>query len=296
MAARAAALSLAATLAFFAAPSPAAADDTSDCIAASEAAQSLRDRRALRQARDKLSACSRDVCPGPIRADCIQQAGEVDAAMPSVVLRAKDARGEDLLDVKVFCDGVALATQVDGKAQAMDPGAHTFRFEAQRAPPVTRKLVLGDGEKNRLVVAQMASGSPSPAAAGPTVTGAPDRGVGGRLSIPGLVAGAIGVAAAVPMAVLWISTTSDIGQMKSSCAPSAGGAGCPADRVDSDHTKLIVGDVFLGIAAASVATAAVLLFTHRGAGAKEAHTARGLQRLDASPIPGGAFVSAAARF
>src|SRR5580700_2222690 len=117
----------------------AAADDTSDCIAASEAAQSLRDRRALLEARDQLAVCSRDVCPAPIRSDCIQQRSEVDAAMPSVVLRAKDARAEDMVDVRVLCDGVVVATQEDGKALAVDPGAHTFRFEAQGVPPVERK-------------------------------------------------------------------------------------------------------------------------------------------------------------
>jgi hypothetical protein len=138
----------------------------------------------------------------------------------------------------------------------------------------------------------MASGAPAvrvPAPAPPAER--PDW-----LWTPGLVVGAAGVASAVPMAIFWISGTSDIHQMKDSCAPSAGGAGCPADRVDSDRTKLVLGDVFLGIAVAGVATSAVLLFTHRAHAAQGTHGDATAFHLDASPMPGGAWVSAAARF
>jgi hypothetical protein len=280
-------------LALATAAPPAAADDTSDCIAASEAAQSLRDRRALLAAHDKLAVCSRDVCPGAIRADCIQQRGEVDAATPSVVFRARDAHAEDLVDVKVLCDGVVLATHVDGKAVAVDPGAHTFRFEAQGLPPVERKLVIGEGEKARLIVAEMQSGAPAVVVPAP-VPPPPEPPNG--LWLPGLVVGAVGVAAAVPMAIFWLSGTGDIHQMKGTCAPAAGGAGCPADRVDSDRTKLVLGDVFLGVAAAGIATGAVLLLTHRGSSDKELRGDATALRFDASPVPGGALVSAGARF
>lgn len=272
---------------------PAAADDTADCIAASEAAQSLRDRRALLAARDKLAVCLRDVCPAPIRSDCIQQRGEVDAAMPSVVFRAKDARAEDLVDVKVLCDGAVLATQEDGKALAVDPGAHTFRFELPGVPPVERKLVIGEGEKDRLIVADMKSGAPAVAVPGPTVKPEDEA---THLWAPGLVVGGIGVAALVPMTVFWLSGTSDIRTMKDTCAPAAGGAGCSPDRVSSDRTKLVLGDLFLGIAVAGIATGATLLFTLRTHTGKELRGARPVLRLDASPIPGGAFVSAGARF
>jgi hypothetical protein len=272
----------------------AAADNTSDCIAASEAAQSLRDRRALLAARDKLAVCSRDVCPGAIRADCIQQRAEVDSAMPSVVFQAKDARAEDLVDVKVLCDGVVLANQVDGKALAVDPGAHTFRFEAEGLPPVERKLVIGEGEKDRLVVAELVAQAPPVPAAPPAAipTEAPES--ANHRWIPGLVVGAIGVAATIPMTALWLSGTSDVRQMKDTCAPSAGGAGCSADRVDSDRTKLVVGDLFLGLAAVGIASGAILLFTHRHQATE--HGDPPSVHLDASPIRGGGFVSAVGIF
>ena len=213
--------------------------------------------------------------------------------MPSVVLRAKDARAEDMVDVKVFCDGVVVATQEDGKALAVDPGAHTFRFEAPGVPPVERKLVIGEGEKDRLVVADMKSGAPAVPVPAPTTK--PEDGAI-HLWAPGLVVGGIGVAALVPMAAFWLSGTGDIHTMKDTCAPSAGGAGCSPDRVSSDRTKLVLGDLFLGIAVVGIATGATLLFTHRAGAGKELRGARPALRLDASPIPGGAFLSAGAAF
>lgn len=287
----------------------AAADDTSACIAASEAGQSMRDRRELLEAREKFAACSRDVCPRPVRVDCMQQRTEVDAAIPTVVLRAKDGRGEDAVDVKVSCDGTVLAAQLDGKARPVNPGAHTFRFEITGIAPFERKVVVGEGEKNRLVVGEApreaapprtevpgtepstSIGPAEPSAA--TVPSEPPTDASGRgLSIPGLIAGAIGVAATVPMTILWLSGTGDIHQMKDTCAPSAGGAGCPASRVDSDRTQLVVGDIFLGVSVVGVVTGAILIFARGGGHHDDPTQGTTALRVDASAVPGGAFVSA----
>jgi hypothetical protein len=249
----------------------------------------------------------------------MQQRGEVEAAIPSVVVRAKDAHGEDAVDVKVFCDGALLATQLDGRARPVNPGAHTFRFEIEGVAPFDRKVVVGEGEKNRLVVGEAPRETqPSHAAetpvgqpatpAGPAVeapantapgetTGEAPSGTETRgVSVPGLVAGGIGIAAAVPMGILWLTATSDVNKMKDTCAPSAGGAGCAPSRVNSDRTQLIVGDVLLGVSVVGLATGAILLLTHVG-GHQEgaAATATGI-RLDATPLPGGGFVSALAPF
>lgn len=291
--------------------STSAADDTSTCIAASEAGQSLRDRRALIEAREKFAACSRDVCPRPVRADCMQQRNEVDAAIPSVVVRAKDARGEDAVDVKVLCDGAAFATQLDGKARPLNPGAHTFRFELEGIAPFERKVVVAEGEKNRLVLgeaprepapthgaeipgtpAETTAATPSAEPPSETPSGTEARG----LSIPGLIAGGIGVAATVPMAIFWLSGTGDVRQMRDTCAPSAGGSGCPASRVESDRTQLVVGDIFLGVSVVGIATGAILLLTHGFGHSEGSSPTTTAMRLDATPLPGGALVSAFAPF
>ncbi len=273
---------------------PALADDTADCIAASEAAQTLRDAHAIIEARNKLLVCSRDVCPGPVRTDCLEQREEVEAGIPSIVWRAKDAHGQDTVDVRAFCDGTLLATQLDGRALPVDPGPHTFRFEPHGAPAIEQKLVVSEGEKNRLVIVNLSPRASDHTDSAQAMTSSASPRGDATISIPGLVVGGAGVAAAIPMAILWLSGTGDLNQMRVTCAPP-GGAGCPADRVDAAHTQLVIGDVFLGVAVAGVAAGAILFFTHRAAARSELAGVQAL-RVDASPLPGGAFVSAGSRF
>lgn len=272
---------------------PARADDTSECIAASEAAQSLRDAHLLLQARDKLAVCTREACPRPIRQDCFDLRTKVDGAMPSVVLRAKNAHGDDATEGRAFCDGAPLATALDGKAIPIDPGQHVLRIELPGEAPVERKIVVAEGEKDRLVVVDASqdhrTDAPEPASASASAESAST----GGWFVPGLVAGSIGVAAAVPMAILWAMGTSDVHDMQNTCAPAAGGAGCSPDRVDSDHTKLIAGDVFLGIAAAGIVTGGVLLWMRRPPSQNPSTPAVG---LSAAPVAGGAVASLGGRF
>jgi hypothetical protein len=287
-------------LALLALSRSAAADDAADCIEASEAAQSLRDRHILIEARDKFGACSRDVCPRAVRADCLAQRADVDAAVPTVVFRAKDAHGDDVVDVQVFCDGKELTSKLDGTALFVNPGPHTFRFEPKGGTSFDRTLVVGEGEKNRVVVVEQAPTSqPAPAAVPPVLvpqTPTPPAETGGRrLSIPGLVVASIGVAATIPMAALWVAGTSDVNQMRQSCAPPHG-LGCSSSRVSSDRTELEVGDAFLGVAVVGVVTGVTLLWTraaHRSESPSAPPTAL---RFDAGPTRRGAVVSASASF
>jgi hypothetical protein len=54
---------------------------------------------------------------------------------------------------------------------------------------------------------------------------------------------------------------------------------------------LIAGDVLLGVAAAGIATGAVLLLLHPGAHAKNAAAAPAPVTIGASPLPGGLSLS-----
>ena len=74
-----------------------------------------------------------------------------NALLPSMVLRATDAAGNDLAGVTVTLDGVALPTGLNGRAVPADPGTHTLRFEAAGRPPVDKTVLLAEGEKDRRV-------------------------------------------------------------------------------------------------------------------------------------------------
>src|ERR1700685_1640160 len=77
------------------------ADDKQDCIAASEAGPAQKLRGSLRGAREPLLICARDGCPAIVRQDCTQWLTEIIAALPSVVVGARDWQGHDLVDVTV---------------------------------------------------------------------------------------------------------------------------------------------------------------------------------------------------
>jgi hypothetical protein len=149
-----------------------AADPTKQqCVAANESAQELRRSGKLREARDKLVYCSVPNCPAAVREDCVQQLAAVDAAMPTVVLEAKDAAGNDLTAVHVTMDGQPFATRLDGTAQSLDPGEHHFVLEAAGFAPAERNVVVHEGDKahhERIVLGAAAGASANePAAPGP---------------------------------------------------------------------------------------------------------------------------------
>src|SRR3954465_1687817 len=110
-------------------PHALAADEMLACVSAAEKAQRLRGANKLLQARASLLICSRDVCPGVVRSDCTRWRAEVEASVPTIVLRAQDPRGQDLTDVKVWLDGTPLADKVDGLPLEIDPGQHVLTGE-----------------------------------------------------------------------------------------------------------------------------------------------------------------------
>jgi hypothetical protein len=131
-----------------AAPLPALADDAA-CIAASEKALALRKQGKLHAAIGQLAVCAAAACPDEVKADCAQRVEAVRSEMPSLILAAKDGAGNDLSAATVTMDGAPLAGALDGQAITLDPGEHTFTFTVAGQPPLEKKLVLRQGEKDR---------------------------------------------------------------------------------------------------------------------------------------------------
>src|SRR5882724_84046 len=104
---------------------------TADCIAANDGSISSRNDHNLRAARAQLLVCAASACPADVRTECTRRVAEVNAAMPTVVFAAKDQTGKDLAAVKVTMDGEPLADRLDGTALSVDPGEHSFVFDAE---------------------------------------------------------------------------------------------------------------------------------------------------------------------
>jgi hypothetical protein len=130
--------------------SSASADVTKDqCVDVDTKAQSLRREGKLTDAREQLKVCIDPRCPAILREDCTQRMDELEGAMPTIVFDAKDEQGRDLVLVRVTVDARPLSDRLDGRALSVDPGEHTFIFESPGKPPVTRRFVLKEGEKER---------------------------------------------------------------------------------------------------------------------------------------------------
>jgi hypothetical protein len=150
--------------------SVALADETkTECIAANEGAQVLRQAGKLVEARSKLAICMDLSCPGAVREDCAERMDDLQAAIPSVVFDVKDAAGRDLVGVKVSVDGTAMGITT-ATAVPLDPGPHAFRFELPGAPPVDQSLVLLEGETARRVSVVIGGPLTTAAVSGPSGT------------------------------------------------------------------------------------------------------------------------------
>lgn len=131
------------------------ADPKSDCIAAADQGQTMRDDGHYRVARQKFVACSQAACPKIVQTSCTQWLHDIEGAMPSLVLGAKDSSGGDLADVHVTFDGATLTDTLDGKPIEVDPGTHTLRFTREGSEPVAQKVIVRAGEKTRVVSVTM---------------------------------------------------------------------------------------------------------------------------------------------
>jgi hypothetical protein len=135
------------------------ADDKASCIAASENAQKLRGDQHLLAARDAFKLCARDTCPAVVRKDCDENFEALDKKLiPTIVLRARNAAGEDVVTASVKVD--EQPTPLDGNPVSVDPGRHKIRVITDDESKVVDILAV-QGERNRVVVVTF-DGKPTP--------------------------------------------------------------------------------------------------------------------------------------
>lgn len=210
---------------------PAQADDKAECLAAYDRAQDLRQQAKLVGARQQLLVCVRDVCPAAISRDCGQWLKEVETALPTATVSAKDASGNDLISVRVTLDGTVWLPTLDGKAHPVDPGPHTLSFETSNLPVVTEEVLIREGEKDRAITVTMGTEKAAPPQTPPptqVVPTAPPPAVkpppagGGWMKPAGAVIASVGVATIATGAVLGVVASLEWNDAKNKC-----GTSCP---------------------------------------------------------------------
>jgi hypothetical protein len=179
--------------------------------------------------------------------------GETNAAVPTVTFAVVSGNRE-LANVQVYSDETLLATGLDGRAVALDPGRHRFRFVLPRGGVLNSEILLREGEKNRLVTVRLAESRPASGTSEPDV---PAERPSSTRSLPAT----FWVASGVGLAALATGTTFALWgraeeQRIADCAPS-----CPpelATSLDKSRRDYLIANISFGVAAASAGTALVL--------------------------------------
>lgn len=138
-----------------------AAADVQACVTAAEKGQRARSVGKLREAHGHFVVCAAETCPALVRRDCSDWNSELTASIPTVVFGAHDNLGRDLFDVSVTMDGESIIQKLDGKAVMVDPGKHTFRFEAPGRAPVVEATLIKEGERARVISATFETTEPA---------------------------------------------------------------------------------------------------------------------------------------
>lgn len=275
---RALGVGLATSLAIALVAPPSFADAT--CISAYEQTQTLRKDGKPVAARAQAAVCARDTCPALLTKDCTKWLAELDAIIPSVVLDPRAPNGQLRADARVKVDGVAITEKIDGKPMPIEPGAHTFVFEADGGPPVEKKLVIKEGEKAVKVTTTVAAAPPA------QTPGDNDRPIPMGVWIFGGVS-VVALATSAVFAIDGLSKKSDLDD----CKPR-----CSSGDIDAMSTRFTLADVTLGAGLMAGAAALYLYFTRPTAEAAAPPTARLRAVPYASPLPGGGGVGLTARF
>ncbi len=277
-------------VALLAPPGVAHAREADACVAAAESSQTLVRAGHLREAREKLLLCARDACPAVVQTDCKHWLADVEHSTPTVVVRAVDEHGADMVDVRVLVDGALLAERLDGRAIAVDPGEHVLRFE-QGARSVERRVLVREAERDRLLTVDFPAPKSAAAASAPEEPPPPPSHVPTGVWILGGV-GAVAMGTGV---YLWVRGRSDRDNLYATCGTTHS---CATSDVDAARTKVLVGDVVFGagIVAVGAAVGWALLTPSSSSGSPSSPTASHRVQVGAAPAPGGAWATVAGTF
>lgn len=240
-----------------------AEDERSACATTAEQAQELRVAHKLKDAREKLVECSRPSCPEIVSHDCNQWLSEVNAVMPSLVIRAIDSNGVAVTAVRLWIDGVSTVNP-QGDAIAVDPGTHQLHVEADAMLPVDQQITFAEGETNRTITIRLVPLHP-PASVITPHSPAPRT---SRLvtALPYALA-SVGVVALGSFTYFGLKGTSEASDLAGGCGATKS---CSESQVDPVRRHLLIADVSLGISLVSLGAATWIFVTRNSARPKHA--------------------------
>lgn len=234
------------------------------CREAADSAQDLRKEGKLREARAQLLVCVQKSCKDVIRTDCEKWLKEVEEQTPTIIVRAVDTRGKDVLGVRVTIDDALI--ELDGNPVQVDPGQRTIKARAKSGDVAEQKTLVAQGEKNRVIEIKLAK-ELGPDGMPEKVTPTPPRHVEPPPAPPPpsnvvpLTLAVIGGIALVSFAYFEVSAQSNYGDLESGCGKTS--AGCTDADIDPVKTQFVAAGVSLGLSVVALGAAAIVYFTRK---------------------------------
>jgi hypothetical protein len=230
-----------------------------------------------------------------VRDDCRTWTAEVQAAQPTVVFSVRTRSGADLADARVSVDGVPFVDRIDGLARPLDPGPHDIEVQAGSEPPVRVRIVVHEGEKQRVVpvVFRGAEAQSTNARGGGTgtATAAPGTPAASSSITPWIyVTGSAAVVGLAGFAFFGLTAMADHGAMRDGCATTGS---CTDAQIDANRTRFWVADASLVVGLVGAGLTGWLLYDHSKSSSSAASGAATTSR---APTTHAGDVQVSARF
>jgi hypothetical protein len=214
-------------------------DAIAACVSEHEAARIARLEERWLDSREAMQRCSSEACPVAIRSDCESWLNDLMTAWPSIVIVVERNDGGSG-PVQVELDGKTLTPSELANPIEIVPGKHSIRFSVENAAPAVHEVVVGLGEKNRVVRARLGTRPRAPVVQPLPAARAAE--VSRPTPVSTYILGAGAVAAFAVSGSLLASALSERSEARSSCAPD-----CDPDVRQSIETQLLFSDLSAGL-------------------------------------------------
>jgi hypothetical protein len=233
--------------------SSAAALGKQECVDAHAQGQVERGQGQLVRAHESFLKCASTACPTIVASECRTWSAEIVTSIPSIVVVAKDAQGQETADVRVTLDGAPFLDRLDGLAHDVNPGPHVLRAEGPAGAAREERIVVLVGEKERKVEVSFVVAAPAPPA-GPVTTYRP-------VPLLSWVSAGVTVVGLVSFAAFGVAGNAKENGLEGGCGVSHV---CSPESLTPVKTDYVIADVSLGVAGVA-AVAAVTSFLLRPA-------------------------------
>ncbi len=276
------------------------ADDKEECFNSAEKAQKLKNDKKLSAARQQVLVCARDVCPAVVKSDCVKWLNEIDTAIPTVTVRARDKDNHDVVDVKVYVDGQLLLSKLQGTSVPIDPGQHKVRYEFPNGQSTEETVLIAEGEKDRVLRVEMkssgaveASGGGSTSAGGSSQPPPGGEEKKGGVGVGPWIVGGIGLASLIGFGIMEIPIQTGASDLQNGCGKTKS---CTQAQIDSVQNLYVPAGILMGVGFAGLAVGVTWLIIAAATGGKPHEAPAAAALLHVAPLPGGGVIGLGTSF